>query len=195
MYQLFHIEYTKLKNLLNTYNKKNRLDFSIGEYYITKISKSLNKLGVSENNLCYQSNFDKRMSDCSYSDFELDNKSTKSDPDGSNMKESKRKTMIYSDAHQLVNEIFNNFIDDNAKYEINIPGRIKKEIRSNLYEHNQRFNRGNFKIIDEKVDVDDIFDEAYEVILQDLFLNVYTGYISNRNKNKTKGNKNNSTAN
>ncbi|OUM69607.1 hypothetical protein PIROE2DRAFT_2475 [Piromyces sp. E2] len=176
---IFHIEYTKLKNLINpSNNKKNKIDMSKSEYCVSKTSKSLNMMGVSENNIC------DHLSGSSFSDFEIDNKSTKSDPDGSNMKENKRKTVIYYDVHKLINEIFNNFIDDDAKYEINIPGRIKKELKANLTEHNQQFSKGEFNLVDDIFEIENIFDDAYEEVLQDLFLNVYTGFISNRNKIK-----------
>jgi len=57
-----------------------------------------------------------------------------------------------------------------------------------LVTHNQNYvASSNAHLNDDKIDIENLYDEAYDEVLQVLFVDVYTEYITNRNqRNKGK---------
>ncbi|ORX82933.1 hypothetical protein BCR32DRAFT_267318 [Anaeromyces robustus] len=186
---IFHIEYKKFKELNNLYMKKSKWDLTFGEHCILKISKSKSKISSPDSVLNDSSNIDKITKSSNYDSDEFKNSKDSnwtSDLDFSNFKDGKKKIILYSEIHTLANDIYTNFIDENAKYGLNIPDKIAKDIKNDLLIHNQRFNSNTNTQLNEENDIEEIFDYIYDEILQDLYLNAYTDFILNRNKNKEK---------
>ncbi|ORY79599.1 hypothetical protein LY90DRAFT_664664, partial [Neocallimastix californiae] len=194
---LFYTEYKKFIRLVNILAKKNKRNLSISEYYIAKLSKSNNKLGGSENNFNDQQKIEKIHSkDSNISNGEQHRSILdifrSSDPEFINMKEGKKRAAAYYEIHKLANEIYKKFIDENSNHEINIPEKARKEIKTKLISHNQSYSNEKFGSINNvKLDIENIFDEAYEIILQDLYLNVYIDYMYKKDKNNNDNNDNN----
>jgi len=100
------------------------------------------------------------------------------------VKEERKKAVVYNDIHKLANDIYTNFLNDNAKYEINIPEKTIKEIKMKLLSHNQKYKTdSNVQLNNDRIDIENIFDDAYDEVLQVLFVDVYTEFITNRNEN------------
>lgn len=183
-----HSDHCSIKTSKNI-NKTESTDSNINEQLNTEKSSSRNSnFELNKSNSCNSNN----NNNAEYHKSILDIFRS-SDPDFISFKENKKRTSIYCDSHKLANEIFKKFIDDNAKYEINIPDKIRKDIKTNLIIHNQNYNSEGYSIMnEEKLDIENIFDAAYEIVIQDLYLNAYTDFISTRNrKNKNKNNHNN----
>jgi len=103
------------------------------------------------------------------------------------MREEKKRAIIYSDIHKLANAIYSSFLNDNAKYEINLSEKTIKEIKMKLVAHNQNYKANTTtQLNDDKIDIENLYDEAYDEVLQVLFVDVYTEYITNRNQIKGK---------
>jgi len=193
---LFHIKYKKYKGLINLYFKKVKYESSIPESYLARLSRSINRLGSADgyNDLSEHKLRDKnkdKYDTGSSIDLNSDHKSKDNrvnDPDYFKMREEKKRAIIYSDIHKLANTIYSSFLNDNAKYEINLSEKTIKDIKMKLVTHNQNYvASSNAHLNDDKIDIENLYDEAYDEVLQVLFVDVYTEYITNRNqRNKGK---------
>jgi len=201
---LFHIKYKKFKGLINLFYKKSRYESSIPETYLARLSRSINRLGSTDgssgNNEFYEHKLRDKKKDryttSSNTDLNNEHKITKenrsSDLDYYTMKEERKKAIVYSDIHKLANDIYANFLNDNSKYEINIPEKTIKEIKMKLLSHNQKYKTdSNVQLNDDRIDIENIFDDAYDEVLQVLFVDVYTEFITNRNEENQNKKQNN----
>jgi len=69
--------------------------------------------------------------------------------------------------------IINDFILNDSKFEVNITDKAKRNIIYNLNE----IRTNELQQQDFKVRLKSIFDDAYSEVLNSLFLNSYTNYI------------------
>ncbi|ORX85933.1 hypothetical protein BCR32DRAFT_275893 [Anaeromyces robustus] len=99
----------------------------------------------------------------------------------------KDKRIQYFDTiHYQLNTIVENFIMENSELELNLPDSISKNIKKNTEIFNNHYLglRYQMPYIPEKLNVKHIFDDAYEEVIEILYLNIFSGFVLSKKKNQ-----------
>jgi len=85
---------------------------------------------------------------------------------------------------KMAQDIIEKFILPNSEYEISIDNKIAKRILNTFHVYERMKSENNVSIEDLKnSDFVNIFDDAYEEVLTNLYLNTYLKYIKRNSKN------------
>lgn len=78
----------------------------------------------------------------------------------------------------MAQDMIEKFILPNSEYEVNIDNKISKIIINTFNNYEKMYNENNLYIDDIKIsEFINIFDDAYEEVLTNLYLNSYIKYI------------------
>jgi len=98
----------------------------------------------------------------------------------------KKVVQIYDEIFEKANLIFNFFFTQNSDYELNLPDPVVKKIDSRLKSFNQHYSKmkNNQLFLYEELECEDIFDEAYEEVIQSLYHNTYSAFVLHKRRQK-----------
>ncbi|ORX85934.1 hypothetical protein BCR32DRAFT_290395 [Anaeromyces robustus] len=98
----------------------------------------------------------------------------------------KKLVHIYDEIFQKANLIFSFFFTPNSDYELNVPDPIVKKIDRRLQSFNDNYTKmkSNQLFLFEELECEDIFDEAYDEVVQSLYLNTYSAFVKRKRKNR-----------
>ncbi|ORX44805.1 hypothetical protein BCR36DRAFT_358970 [Piromyces finnis] len=93
---------------------------------------------------------------------------------------------IYDEIFEKANLIFNFFFTQYSDYELNLPNPIVRKIDYRLQLFNDHYAKMKNKqlFLYEELECEDIFDEAYEEVIQSLYLNTYSAFVIYKKRNK-----------
>jgi len=91
----------------------------------------------------------------------------------------KKVIQIYDMVHEKANSIYKFFFTRYSDYELNVPHPIVKKIHRRLKTFNHHYKRmkENQNFSHEELECEDLFDEAYEDVIQSLYLNTYSAFV------------------
>lgn len=98
----------------------------------------------------------------------------------------KKIVQIYDEIFDKANTIYNFFFNQNSDYELNVSDLIVRKIDSRLESFNQHYTmmKNNELFIYQELECEDIFDEAYEEVIQSLYHNTYSAFVIYKRKHK-----------
>ncbi|OUM68536.1 hypothetical protein PIROE2DRAFT_3667, partial [Piromyces sp. E2] len=110
----------------------------------------------------------------------------------------------YETIYIKANDLFTKFFTENSELQLNLPSKIVKTVNTNYYNFHIYYNRhivngdGECEIDMEKLDCENLFDQAHDEAYDSLFLNVYSSFAKDKKKfiedtNNNKGNRNSAT--
>jgi len=93
---------------------------------------------------------------------------------------------IYDEIFEKANLIFNFFFTQHSDYELNIPEPIVRKIDSRIQSFNNHYAKmkNNELFLYEELECEDIFDEAYEEVIEALYLNAYGAFVIYKKRHK-----------
>ncbi|OUM69161.1 hypothetical protein PIROE2DRAFT_57653 [Piromyces sp. E2] len=91
---------------------------------------------------------------------------------------------IYDEIFEKANLIFSFFFTQHSDYELNVPDPVVKKIDIRLQTFNNHYAKmkNNQLFLYEELECEDIFDEAYEEVIQSLYLNTYSAFVMYKRK-------------
>jgi len=93
---------------------------------------------------------------------------------------------IYDEIFEKANLIYNFFFKQNSDYELNVSGYIVKKIEKRIQLFNLHYSKMKNKqlFLYEELECEDMFDEAYEEVIQSLYINIYSAFVLYKRKHK-----------
>jgi len=94
----------------------------------------------------------------------------------------------YEAIYNKANDLFAKFFMENSELELNLPSKVVKAVNTEYYNFYIYYNRhivngdGETEIDMDKLNCENIFDDAHDEAFDSLFLNVYSSFAKDKKK-------------
>jgi hypothetical protein len=185
---LFYKEYIEFKDTIYKITNKKNIENNIS--ISTLISNDKDITIISNNDSSTLDNLDNGTQSSLNNDSSSDFKNINTDSNYSNLNSSYNTESRYTKEDHILllkkaQDIIDKFILPNSEYEINIDTKISKKIINTLNNYEKKGIENSLYIEDfENSEFVNIFDEAYEEVIQSLYINIYSAFVLYKRKHK-----------